>query len=76
MKTLTFFEFERHTAEQKQYGALEDALFAYYDAGYGIDRYFLEDGPFPNEMAERCDEILTNDLRKIKDDFMKLLDGR
>ncbi|MGM9689556.1 MAG: DUF1810 family protein [Bacteroidaceae bacterium] len=30
----------------------------------------------PNEMAERCDEILTNDLRKIKDDFMRLLDGR
>ncbi len=53
MKTLTFFEFERHTAEQKQYGALEDALFAYYDAGYGIDRYFLEDGLFSNEMAEK-----------------------
>ena len=32
--------------------------------------------PIPDWMAERCDEILTNDLRKIKDDFMKFLDER
>lgn len=32
--------------------------------------------PIPDWMAERCDEILTNDLRKIKDDFMKFLDQR
>ncbi|MDD5884510.1 MAG: arsenic metallochaperone ArsD family protein [Erysipelotrichaceae bacterium] len=51
MKTLTFYEFERHTSEQTQYIALEHALFAYYNEGFGVDRYFLEDGPFVNKAA-------------------------
>ena len=38
----------RHTSEQTQYIALEHALFAYYNEGFGVDRYFLEDGPFVN----------------------------
>jgi len=32
--------------------------------------------PIPDEIAERCDNILTDDLREIKDQFMEMIEGR
>ena len=31
--------------------------------------------PIPDEIAERCNSILTEDLRDIKDRFLELVDG-
>ena len=32
--------------------------------------------PIPEEIAERCNTILTEDLREIKDRFLELVDGK
>ena len=32
--------------------------------------------PIPDEMAERCNSILTDDLREIKDQFLKMIEKR
>ncbi len=32
--------------------------------------------PIPNDIAERCDKFLTDDLREIKDKFIEMLEGR
>jgi hypothetical protein len=32
--------------------------------------------PIPDEMAERCDNILTEDLREIKDRFCQFISER
>ena len=32
--------------------------------------------PIPDEMAQRCDSILTDDLREIKDRFVNLINER
>lgn len=32
--------------------------------------------PIPHDIAERCDRILTDDLRDIKDNFIRMIEGR
>jgi ADP-ribosylglycohydrolase len=31
--------------------------------------------PIPEEIAKRCDDILTKDLREIKDKFLDMVEG-